>query len=108
MNEYLAIYSGGHVSDLVFARNEASLECFPEKPSWCRNEQVCQGGQKCKALFGPDIALYKNYLYLFLFFLFGIMYIISFIGPVPIVTYLSWRNGGLVSSCVYLIFDNCI
>ena len=24
----------------------AWLECFPEKPSWCRNEQVCQGGQK--------------------------------------------------------------
>ena len=22
------------------------LEYFPEKPSWCRNEQVCQGGQK--------------------------------------------------------------
>ena len=19
------------------------LECFPEKPSWCQNEQVCQG-----------------------------------------------------------------
>ena len=22
------------------------LECFPEKPSWCRNEHVCQGRQK--------------------------------------------------------------
>ena len=32
----------------------AWLECFPEKPSWCRNEQVCQGGQKVKsALSGP-------------------------------------------------------
>ena len=26
-----------------------SLESFPEKPSWCRSEQVCQG-VKCKAL----------------------------------------------------------
>ena len=36
--------SGGNVSDLVLA--PAWLECFPEKPSWCRNEKVCQGGQK--------------------------------------------------------------
>ena len=33
------------MSDLVVARVIAAwLECFPEKPSWCRNEQVCQGG----------------------------------------------------------------
>ena len=47
--EYLAIDSGGSVSDLVFARNcviAALLECFPEKPSWCRNEQVGQGRKK--------------------------------------------------------------
>ena len=25
------------------------FESFPEKPSWCRNEQVCQG-VKCEAL----------------------------------------------------------
>ena len=32
----------------------ARLECFTEKPSWCRNEQVCQGGQKVYgALSGP-------------------------------------------------------
>ena len=57
------------MSDLVFARNcSIAIECLPEKPSWCRNEQVCQGWQKVQ-LFelsnGPDIALYKNYLYLF-------------------------------------------
>ena len=44
------------MSDLVVASNccmtriravyTAMLECFPEKPSWCRNEQVCHGGQK--------------------------------------------------------------
>ena len=33
-------------SSLVIA---AWLECFPEKLSWCRNEQVCWG-VKCKAL----------------------------------------------------------
>ena len=36
--------SGGNVNDLVVAR-KLLLECFPEKPSWCQNEQVCQGGQ---------------------------------------------------------------
>ena len=56
INEYLAIDSGGNVSDLVVARNCCPwLECFPEKPSWCRNEQVCQGGQKVySALSGPS------------------------------------------------------
>ena len=42
----------------------AWLECFPEKPSWCRIEQVCQGAKNVK-LFersnGLDTALYKNY-----------------------------------------------
>ena len=42
----LSIDSGGNVSDLVDVRIAAWLECFLEKPSWCRNEQVCQGGQK--------------------------------------------------------------
>ena len=41
----------------------AWLECFPDKLSWCRNEQVCalSGPTDCK---GPT-ALYNNYLYLF-------------------------------------------
>ena len=39
------------MSDLVVARNCYMTRMFPEKPSWCRNEQVCQGGQQmCKAL----------------------------------------------------------
>ena len=37
-------------------------ECFQEKPTWCRNEQVCQGRKSVK-LFersnGLDSALYK-------------------------------------------------
>ena len=41
----------------------ASLECFPEKPSWCRNEQVCQGGRFERSN-GLDTALYqKNTFY---------------------------------------------
>ena len=41
----------------------AWLECFPEKPSWCRNEQVCQGGQSIKRFErsnGLETALNKN------------------------------------------------
>ena len=52
----MAIDSDGHVNGLVVARNccTTRLECFPEKPSLCRDEQVCQGGQKvCSALTGP-------------------------------------------------------
>ena len=41
----------------------AWLECFQEKPSWCRNEQVCQGRISVKRLErsnGLETALYKN------------------------------------------------
>ena len=41
----------------------AWLECFQEKPSWCRNEQVCQGRKSVKGFErsnGPDTAQYKN------------------------------------------------
>ena len=41
----------------------ASLECFQEKPSWCRNEQVCQGMISVKRFErsnGLDTAVYKN------------------------------------------------
>ena len=47
--EYLAIDSGGNLSEYSSRAIAAWLECFPEKSSWCRNEQVCQG-VKCKAL----------------------------------------------------------
>ena len=48
---YLAIDTDGNVNDLVVARNCCMARMLPrgarftEKPSWCRNEQVCQGGQ---------------------------------------------------------------
>ena len=40
----------------------AWLECFPEKSSWCRNEQVCQGVmvKRFERSNGLDTALYKN------------------------------------------------
>ena len=41
----------------------AWLECFQEKPSWCRNEQVCQGRKSVKRFErsnGLDTALYKT------------------------------------------------
>ena len=48
INEYLAIDSGGNVNEQSSRVIAAWLECFPEKSSWCRNEQVCHGS-KCKA-----------------------------------------------------------
>ena len=44
INEYLAIDSGGNLNSLC-----TWLQCLLEKPSWCRNEQLCQG-VKCKEL----------------------------------------------------------
>ena len=55
INEYLAIDSGGNVSEIV------SRNCFQEKPSWCRNEQR-EDVQSASS--GPDTALYKTYLYI--------------------------------------------
>ena len=62
INEYLAIDSGGNVSEVV-AVIAAWLDGFQEKPSWCRNEQVCQGRKSVKRFEGSnglDTALYKN------------------------------------------------
>ena len=63
INEYLAIDIGGNVSEYSHCAIAAWLECFQEKPSWCRNEQVCQGRKSVKRFErsnGLDIALYKN------------------------------------------------
>ena len=52
----------------------AWLECFPEKPSWCRNEQVCQGGGSIKRFQrskGLDTALHKNYLFFLVYLMFN-------------------------------------
>ena len=45
----------------------AWLECVPEKSSWCRNEQVCQGRKSVKRFErsdGLDTAVYKTYPFL--------------------------------------------
>ena len=63
------------MSDLVLARNmfAAWLECFPEKPSWCRIEQVCQGGQNVySALSGPTDRILRYIKHTFTFYLFVI------------------------------------
>ena len=46
--------------------NAAWLECFQEKPSWCRNEQVCQGRisvQRFERSNGLDTGLYKKHTF---------------------------------------------
>ena len=45
----LAIDSGGYVSEHSSCSNCSVAECFPERSSWHRNEQLCQG-VKGKAL----------------------------------------------------------
>ena len=40
---YLDIDSSGNVSEHYSCEIAAWLECFPEKSSWCRNEEVCHG-----------------------------------------------------------------
>ena len=50
INEYLVIDGDGNNVNEWSSRNNCSVaECFPGKPSWCRNEQVCRG-VTCKAL----------------------------------------------------------
>ena len=44
-----------------------ALDSFQEKPSWGRNEQVCQGRKRVKRFErcnGLDTALYKNILFM--------------------------------------------
>ena len=55
------------MSELSSQEIAVCLECFPENPSWCRNEQVCQGRKSVKRFErsnGLDTALYKTYIYL--------------------------------------------
>ena len=72
MNEYLAIDRGGHVSDLVFARNCSMTRMLPGEAELVSERTGLPGEAKSVKRFersnGPDTALYKkyfkNYLYL--------------------------------------------
>ena len=70
INEYLAIYSGGHASDLVFARNCSITRMLPAEAELVSEWTGLPGEAKRVKWFersnGPHITLYKNYLYLFL------------------------------------------
>ena len=48
INEYLSIDGGGNVCVKSLSVIAAGLECFQEKPRWCRIEQVCQGRKSVK------------------------------------------------------------
>ena len=49
MNKYMAIDSGGSVSEWSSCINCSMAECLPKKSIWYMNEQVSQG-VKCKSL----------------------------------------------------------
>ena len=68
INEYLAIDSGGHVSDLVVARNCCMTRMLPGEAELVSEWTGLPGRAKSVKRFersnGLDTALYKNYLYL--------------------------------------------
>ena len=69
INEYLAIDSGGHVSDLALARNCCLARMLPGEAELVSEWTGLPGEAKSVKRFersnGLDTALYKNYLYLF-------------------------------------------
>ena len=69
INEYLAIDSGGHVSDLVLARNCCLTRMLPREAElvseWTGLPGKAKSVKRLEWSNGLDTALYKNYLYLF-------------------------------------------
>ncbi len=67
INEYLAIDSGGHVSDLVVARNCCMARMLPGEAELVSEWTGLSGREKSVNCFersnGLDTALYKNYLF---------------------------------------------
>ena len=70
INEYLAIDSGGHVNDLVFAPHCSIARMLPGEAElvseWTGLPGRAKSVKRFKWFNGLDTALYKNYLYLFL------------------------------------------
>ena len=66
INEYLAIYSGGHVSDLVVARNCCMVRTLPGEAEllseWTGLSGRATRVKRFERSNGLDTALYKNYL----------------------------------------------
>ena len=72
INEYLAIDSGGHVSDLVIACNCCLTRILPREAELVVEWTGLPGGgaksvKRFERSNGLDTALYKNYLYLFFY-----------------------------------------
>ena len=71
INEYLAIDSGWHVSELVVARNCCLARMLPGEAKLVSEWTGLSGRAKSVKRFersnGLDTALYKNYLYLFFY-----------------------------------------
>ena len=73
INEYLAIDSGGNVSDLVLVRN--GTNCYPARmlhgeaelvSEWTGRPGEAKSVKRVERPNGLDTALYKNYLYFYL------------------------------------------
>ena len=69
INEYLAIDSGGNVSDLVFAGNCCMARMLPGEAElvseWTGLPGTAKSVKRFERSNGLDTVLYKNYLYLF-------------------------------------------
>ena len=76
-HEYLAIDSGEHVSDLVFAHNCRIARMLPGETELVSEWTGLSGRAKSVKRFErfnrPDIALYKNYLYLYILCKWGVV-----------------------------------
>ena len=72
INEYLAIDSGGHVSDLVLARNCCLTRMLPGEAElvseWTGLPGKATSVKRFERSNGLDTALYKNYLFFFFFY----------------------------------------
>ena len=63
INEYLAIDSGGHVSDVIVARNCGVTRMLPGEAELVSKWTGLPGRAKSVKSNGLDTALYKNYLF---------------------------------------------
>ena len=100
INEYLAIDSGGHVSDLVLARNCCLTRMLPGEAELVSEWTGLPGKAKSVKRFersnGLDTALYKNYL--FFYFISGLL-LGRLSGTTCYRVLQSWCSGSLPCAC---------